>query len=356
MTNKIKISYEDLQAPRVDEILSQDSSFRRGMGSREDAEETAKVSFIHKSWFYLMLAGLIGAIIAWGLIEPYFGDTEETSRANFFAIILFPTVGGLAGFMIGGVEGILARNYLRAAKGAFIGLGVGFGGGLVSIVAGSIVFVIVALIGLGMFDIGDSTKSFGGFIVWVIARSLAWTVAGMTVGLGPGIAIKSKKMTLNGFLGGMLGGLIGGILFDPINYVVSGGTMETGAEVSRAIGLGVIGATAGLMIGIVEMLTKDAWLLMTEGPLKGKQFIVYKNPTHIGSSPNCEIYLFKDPSIEPYHAEIQIARDGYLLEDKHSPNGTLVNGQKIANKRLRNGDVIQIGKAKFIYSEKEKKS
>ena len=66
---------------------------------------------------------------------------------------------------------------------------------------------------------------------------------------------------------------------------------------------------SGLFVGLVESLTKDAWLLMIVGPLKGKQFIVYKNPTRIGSSPKCEIYLFKDPAIDPFHATINILRD-----------------------------------------------
>ena len=202
----------------------------------------------------------------------------------------------------------------------------------------------------------DPVHYFSGFLLLVIARSLAWTVAGMTVGLGPGIALKAKKVTYNGFLGGMIGGAIGGLLFDPINYLFSGGTFETGAEISRAFGFAVIGLSAGFMIGLVEMLTKDAWLLMTAGPLKGKQFIVYKNPTMIGSSPKNEIYLFKDPAIQPVHAAIHILRDGYEIENLNSLSDTYINGRAIKRQRLISGDTIQIGETKFIYTEKEKKS
>jgi len=359
MSDKIKISYEDLQNPKIDEVLTQESSFRRGMGSKGDIGETTRVSFIHKSWFYLLLAGLIGALIAWGVTEPYLGDTVEDEQSTAIALLMLLSMGGLVGLMVGSMEGILARNFSRSVKSGLIGLLIGFGGGIASIIIAGIVAQIIIPIGVaivGAEAAQDPAHNFAGFILIVIVRSLIWTVLGMTVGLGPGIALKAKKLVLNGFIGGMIGGMIGGLLFDPINYFVSGGTMDTGVEISRAIGLGVIGATTGFMIGIVEMLTKDAWLLMTEGPLKGKQFIVYKNPTRIGSSPSCEIYLFKDPSIEPFHANIHIVRDGYLLEDNHSPDGTMVNDQKITNRHLRNGDVIQIGKAKFIYSEKEKKS
>jgi hypothetical protein len=189
----------------------------------------------------------------------------------------------------------------------------------------------------------------------MISRSIAWAILFIAVGLGPGIALKSKKMAMNGFVGGMIGGAIGGLLFDPINYFISGGTMMKSAGLSRAIGFTVVGACAGLMIGLVETLAKEAWLLMTAGPLKGKQFIIYRNPTLIGSSPRCDVYLFKDPAVTEVHAAIHLVRDGYELEDKATQSGTFVNNVQIKKKRLVNGDQIRIGSALFVYSEKEKK-
>lgn len=361
MVDKIRISYDDLKSPKVDETLArqaEEAALR--IGARTASEEMKKVSLIHKSWFNLMIAGLIGALIAWALIEPYFEDTEVNEQKTVvFGLLLFLSVGGLAGLMIGSMEGILARNFRRAVKAGLAGLAIGFGGGLISILLAGIVAEIIIPIGVGIIGMEaamNPARHFSGFILNVIIRSLLWAVVCMAVGLGPGIGIKSKKYALNGFLGGIIGGAIGGMLFDPINYFISGGTFEKGGEISRAIGLGVVGATAGLMIGLVETLTKDAWLLMTEGHLKGKQFIVYKNPTVIGSSPKCEVYLFKDPSIEPMHAAIHTIRDGYEIEDLNSPSGTLVNGRKIKRQRLINGDIIQIGETKFIYLEKEKKA
>ena len=34
---------------------------------------------------------------------------------------------------------------------------------------------------------------------------------------------------------------------------------------------------------------------MKEGLIAGKQFVLYRDPTYIGSAPNCHVYLFKDP-------------------------------------------------------------
>jgi hypothetical protein len=360
MGGKIRITYQDLQAPKVDEQIArqaEESALRIGAGTASG--EMGHISLIHKNWFNLMIAGIIGALIAWALIEPYFyDDAPDTAEHILIAYLLFGSVGGLAGLMIGSMEGILARNYSRAFKGGSMGFLIGFGGGLVSAFVAGIVLMITLYAGVllvGREAAGDPANYFGGFMIIMIARSLAWAVAGMTVGLGPGIALKSKKLVLNGFIGGMIGGFIGGFLFDPINYAVSGGTLASGAEASRAIGFAVIGACAGFMIGVVEMLTRDAWLVMNAGPLTGKQFILYKNPTILGSSPKCEVYLFKDPTIEAFHAAINRIRDGYDIEDNNTRNGTFVNGQRIKRKRLQNGDEIQIGGVKFLYSEKEQK-
>jgi hypothetical protein len=358
---KIRITYEDLQDPRVDDIIrrqAEETEMRSSVLIGSDLEGS-KTSLIHKSWFNLLIAGLVGAFIAWMLIEPIFEDEITDEGASLFqGFLLFMLVGGFVGLFIGAMEGILAKNTSRAIRGGMIGFGVGFGGGLVSTFIAQLIFGILLMLGFAMLGEGaltDPANNVQGFVLFMVARSLGWAVAGMTMGLGPGIALKSKKLARNGFIGGMIGGMIGGLLFDPICYVVSGGTLESGGEASRAVGLALIGAVAGLMIGLVEMLTKDAWLLMIDGPLKGKQFIVYKNPTIIGSSPRSEIYLFKDLEIESSHARITSARDMYEIEDLETQAGTLVNGQKIKRQQLKHGDIIQIGSTKFIYTEKDKK-
>ncbi len=371
MPDKIRITYDELKDPRVDEVLArqaEENVWRAGVPAVP--AEPAKTSFIHRNWFYLMMAGLIGAFIAWAIFEPFMTSTEQIAIQNQglsqeealkfagFAILMLLSIGGMIGMMIGAVEGFLARNYQRAIRCGLIGLGIGVGGALVAALATGIISQIVNLIGMAI--VGEEAAKnpqhhFSGFLLIMISRSIAWAILFIAVGLGPGIALKSKKMAMNGFVGGMIGGAIGGLLFDPINYFISGGTMMKSAGLSRAIGFTVVGACAGLMIGLVETLAKEAWLLMTAGPLKGKQFIIYRNPTLIGSSPRCDVYLFKDPAVAEVHAAIHLVRDGYELEDKASQSGTFVNNVRIKKKRLVNGDQIRIGSALFVYSEKEKK-
>lgn len=360
MPEKVKITYEELNDPRVSEVLArqkEENAWRAGSPAPEVVN--TKTGFIYRSWFYLLCAGLIGALIAWALVEPYFDDDKVMSdEGTAAALIMLLGVGGLAGLMIGAVEGLLARNYPRAARSGLIGLGIGVGGGFVALIAAGLAGMLIGMLGVAIIGeeaARDPQHHFSGFLLVMILRCILWTILFMAVGLGPGIALKSKKMAWNGFVGGMIGGALGGLLFDPINYVVSGGTFRTDADLSRAIGFGVVGACAGLMIGLVETLAKEAWLLMTAGPLKGKQFIIYRNPTLIGSSPRCDVFLFKDAAVEEAHAAIHTIRDGYELEDKGTQSGTFVNNVRVKRKRLMNGDQIRIGNALFVYSEKEKK-
>jgi pSer/pThr/pTyr-binding forkhead associated (FHA) protein len=109
------------------------------------------------------------------------------------------------------------------------------------------------------------------------------------------------------------------------------------------LGFGLIGAATGLMIGLVELVAREAWVKLQSGPIAGKEFVLYRNPTWIGSSPKCEIYLFKDSQVAPRHAAIHKAGEHYELEDQGSAVGTLVGGTRVRRCRLRDRDRIQVG-------------
>src|SRR5262249_57929770 len=111
---------------------------------------------------------------------------------------------------------------------------------------------------------------------------------------------------------------------DPISIIFP---PESGrAALSRAVGFAVIGMMVGLFVGLVEQWTKTAWLLMRAGPLAGKQFVLHRNPTVLGSSPKADVYLFKDEAIEPQHALIHNHGGRYEIEDRETADGTYVNG------------------------------
>jgi len=180
----------------------------------------------------------------------------------------------------------------------------------------------------------------------VILRALSWAFVGALLASGQGIATRSGKRMRNGAIGGLLGGLVGGLLFDPLSLWLQRGWA------SRLVAIGVIGIVTGGLIGLVENLLKDAWLKVLAGHLAGKEFVIYRNPTRLGSSPKSDIYLFKDAAVAPQHAVISSDGRSYFIEDLGTQSGTFVNGARISRQRLRPNDTLQIGTSRLLYSER----
>ncbi|MDY6906124.1 MAG: FHA domain-containing protein [Thermodesulfobacteriota bacterium] len=53
------------------------------------------------------------------------------------------------------------------------------------------------------------------------------------------------------------------------------------------------------------------------------------------------------------HAKIEASKDGFVLSDSQSKNGTFVNNKSVNTRLLKNGDVIRIGMHTLIFSEKD---
>ncbi len=191
------------------------------------------------------------------------------------------------------------------------------------------------------------------FLILMMGRAAAWSVASIPAGLGQGIAVREKRVVINGVVGGVLGGLVGGLLFDPVSLVLT--SSDGQATASRAVGFAIIGLMVGLFVGLVEGWTKTAWLLMQAGPLAGKQFVLYHDTTVLGSSPKADIYLFKDADIEPRHALIYNRGGRFEIEDCNTPDGTYVNGIPVTQQILKNGDKIVLGKTILEFSIRDSK-
>lgn len=62
----------------------------------------------------------------------------------------------------------------------------------------------------------------------------------------------------------------------------------------------------------------------------------------IGRQNDCTIVL-ADPNVSRHHAEVRPAADGFAVFDLGSTNGTRVNGDKIIEHQLRDGDELACG-------------
>lgn len=91
------------------------------------------------------------------------------------------------------------------------------------------------------------------------------------------------------------------------------------------------------------------FLVAQSGPLNGQRWPL-RRAILIGRDSTCDIVI-PDRQVSRHHARVTISKDGILLEDLDSKNGTHYNGQSLEQSIiLQDGDVIQIALAqKFVY-------
>lgn len=92
-------------------------------------------------------------------------------------------------------------------------------------------------------------------------------------------------------------------------------------------------------------------LIVQEGPLAGSEFSLPRGlqaALLIGCSAECAVRVADNgapPHVAPRHAVIESDGARFFLLDQRSPAGTFVNGARIEQIRLRDGDVITLGPA-----------
>lgn len=353
VSDAIRINTTDLHTPDVNEYVATQNYLKRDVGAINDQPWLIRV--IYANWFYLAVCSGLGGLVGWAIIEPFINDNDADDETSVILFLIFGIVAACIGLFLGAAEGIICRNFPRAIKCGAVGLGVGFLGGVIAIIPTGIVFSLMSAIAVSLWEDPQAGEVPTGLalLVLMMGRAAAWSIAAIPAGVGQGIALKERKVILNGVVGAVLGGLVGGLLFDPISLVLVASDGQ--ATYSRAVGFTTIGCFVGLFVGLVEGWTKTAWLLMRKGPLAGKQFILFKDTTVLGSSPKADVYLFKDDAIEPRHAQI-INRGGrFEIEDLGTPDGTYVNGIHVARAVLQHGDQIVLGKTVLEFSVSETK-
>jgi pSer/pThr/pTyr-binding forkhead associated (FHA) protein len=90
-------------------------------------------------------------------------------------------------------------------------------------------------------------------------------------------------------------------------------------------------------------------LVTIGGPFQGQTFVLKPGETQIGRDATKDIPLAADSTVSRAHARIAQEVTCYTVYDLGSTNGTFVNGDKITQHNLANGDLIQIGSSKFRF-------
>jgi len=92
----------------------------------------------------------------------------------------------------------------------------------------------------------------------------------------------------------------------------------------------------------------EAWLSVSRGTQVGRRFTLRTLTTQLGRDSSSDIVL-EDKQVSRRHAEIRREAKGYVLYDLQSKNGTSVNGKRITEHLLREGDEIQIGQTVLVF-------
>jgi hypothetical protein len=301
------------------------------------ARSEERPSLLLQGWFYLGAAGLVGAISGWGICERGFIDSEKSHSWGNVWLLPMVTMMMLIAFAL--AESLVERSLKKAVKRLLVVIPLGIVCGFVFDGAANIIYEV----GLSVIVAAGVRTTRNP--AWWITRAFAWAVFGVAAGLIYGFVGKSSKKAKYGVIGGAVGAFLGGLAFDPIALLV-----DQGAQ-SRAFGLGLLGVAAGAAMGFVESALKDRWIYVSGGPLAGKQFILYKASTTIGSDQGSDIYLFKDPNIAPLHATIELRGTQATL---HAQAPIFISGVPTQNRVLLSGDIIQIGRYVFKYNERHR--
>ncbi len=351
-SSHLHIEWDDMYSAETDSYVQQLKAAQaaplvRAVGDTKDA----KPAWYRGQIVQMTLAGLVGGLVAWALIEiimrpDLVASADEATARNIVSTVV---VGFAIGLVIAVWEGISARSMAKVGRTlvwAVPSLA------LTTVIGG---VAANALYTAWMESVVDRLMSRAIALDWSeeellqafssaahMPRGVAWAVVGLAAGTGIGLASRQAQRMLNGALGGVVGGFVGGAVFD----------FFTSGMAARAVGLAVTGLAVGLGIGLVEVARRQHWLEIMAGGMAGKQFILYSARTTVGAAADNDVTLIKDPGIAARHAILASSDRGITASAADPTAPLLVNGAPISPQRLTDGDVLQLGSTMLRYRDK----
>ncbi len=90
------------------------------------------------------------------------------------------------------------------------------------------------------------------------------------------------------------------------------------------------------------------FLEVVEGPLANKVFQLEDYSLIIGRRESCDIVL-PDESVSRRHARLEPKKEGWVISDLNSGNGTYINGVRVNSTVLSPGDTIKLGATLCVF-------
>ena len=291
--------------------------------------------------YYCALCGGWAAFLAWvalwaaGVVRIDSPFLKTPLIAGFLGLLVAAAVGALDAML----NAVGFQRVLRVAVCATVGfVGAMFGG----------------LVGEGLHQLNEYLLLIGWILVGVVIGASIGVFDVLRAATGGQDMRVALKKTLNGIYGGFLGGFLGGIFFSLL--IANQTTRQMLPNGSLAIGLVILGMCIGLLIGLAQVVLKEAWLKVEAGFRAGREVMLTKDETTIGRAESCDIGLFGDNTIERLHARIERKNNQYVLADVETAGGTFLNDKPVHKSTpLHDGDVIRVGNSVLRFGERAKK-
>ena len=144
---------------------------------------------IIRTYFY-MIVGAISGLIGWQASNLI--GLSTTKNVYLSEIPVGAIIGLTFGILLGALEGLLTRNWVKVLKGMLPGA-------LLGLVAGAVALPLSE----GIFQIAGAG---------LLGRALGWGFFGLVIGLASGMT--GGTQLWKAMLGGLIGGVIGGALME----------------------------------------------------------------------------------------------------------------------------------------------
>src|ERR1019366_5954947 len=248
--------------------------------------------------YYCALGGAWAGFIGWILGRTLATDGSDT----YFAMVLRTSLIGmsLALTITLGLSFLdatfnlslsqLGKVLMRVAAAVLVGI---FGGLFGSFVSGSLVYFI------------QQYPSISFFTPIVIVAG--WTIVGLLIGASIStFEVFNSLRTRKDFTGAsrkfvkcVIGGAIGGVLALAFESIAGRLTAKDVRLLwsPTALGFIAIGACIGLLVGLAQIILKEAWVKVEAGFRPGREMILSKAKTSIGRAEGSDIALFGDSGV-----------------------------------------------------------